>query len=232
MMRSDLVLPKDRVALLLIDLQEEHRRDRRYLVDGYADILANSAKLLAAARSAELPVLHAAYERDFSLVPARPYEPTNANGTPWFSPPGDAMTAICPEVAPLEHEAVLHKNDSSCFSDRRFSDMLAGACDGAPPEWLIVAGVWTEACVGETVRHAVEKGYRVLLVKDACGSGTAAMHQTALLHLANRLYGGAVATTAVTVTLIAGARRKVWQLVGSTPLRFHADTIAQQFESL
>jgi len=57
---------------------------------------------------------------------------------------------------------------------------------------LMVAGVWTEACIAATVRDALALGFRVLVVKDACASGTEAMHQTAILNLANRLYGGAV----------------------------------------
>ena len=45
------------------------------------------------------------------------------------------------------------------------------------------------------MKDAVASGFRVLLVKDACGSGSAAMHQTGILNLANRLYGGAVTDT-------------------------------------
>jgi maleamate amidohydrolase len=37
------------------------------------------------------------------------------------------------------------------------------------------------------VKEAIDLGSRVLLVKDACGSGSMAMHQTGILNLANRL---------------------------------------------
>ena len=36
-------------------------------------------------------------------------------------------------------------------------------------------GVWTEACVDATVKAALKLGFRVALVKDACGSGSAAV---------------------------------------------------------
>lgn len=227
-MRSALTLPEGRRALLLIDLQEEHRRDERYLVEGYAGILANAARLLTAARAAGVPVIHAAYERDFTRAPLRLHEPTADDGRPWFSALGDPMTAICPEVAPDSTEPVLRKNDMSCYSEAEFADILAET----DPEWLVVAGVWTEACVGSTVRDALADGRRVALVKDACGSGTAAMHQSGLLHLANRLYGGAVVSTDDAAALLKGEERTVWQLVGAAPIRFAAETIAAEYDAL
>ncbi|WP_216665524.1 isochorismatase family protein [Pseudoruegeria sp. HB172150] len=213
---------------MLIDLQEEHRRDIRYLVEGYDRVLDNSARLLASARGSGVPVLHAAYERDFGRVPLRLHEPVGDSGVPLFSVPGDPITAICPEVAPEKDEYVLRKNDMSCFCEPEFEGKLRET--GA--DWLVVAGVWTEACVAATVRDAMAHGFRVVLVKDACGSGTIAMHQTAMMHMANRLYGGAVAATEGALALLTGETRHVWQLVGSTPLRFEAETIESVYDAI
>ncbi len=99
-------------------------------------------------------------------------------------------------------------------------------------EWLIVAGVWTEACVAATVRDAITRGLRVLLVKDACGSGTIAMHQTAILNLANRLYGGAVVNAAAACRLIAGAEADVWVPERPVPLLFGYDDAERLYETL
>ena len=63
-----------------------------------------------------------------------------------------------------------------------------------------------------------EEGFRVVLVKDACGSGTTAMHETAVLNLANRLYGGAVADTGRACALMAGETVAAWQMRGAVPL--------------
>jgi len=227
-MHRALTLPPDRAALLLIDLQEEHRQDSRFLVEGYGDVLANAQRLLAAARAAGVPVIHAAYQRDFAKVPRRAFEPVGDGGAPLFSDPESPMTAICPEVSPRPGERLLTKNDASCFSETEFRGMLWDIA----PEWLVVAGVWTEACVGQTVWDAVARGLRVLLVKDACGSGTATMHQSALIHLANRIHGGGVASTEDAEALISGTTREVWQLAGSTPLRFRAETIGQVYDAI
>lgn len=214
--------------LLLIDLQEEHRKDSRFLVEGYDRILANAAQLLGAARRHGLPVVHAAYERDFSSEPRRLLEPVSADGTPYFSRPDSAWTAICAEVAPLTGESVVKKNDASCFSSEQFTAVLSELSS----DWIIVAGVWTEACLASTAKDAVANGCRVLVVKDACGSGTEAMHQSAMIHLANRLYGGAVAATKNTVRLMAGEPAETWQLVGSTTLRFTSENLAEVYHSL
>lgn len=224
---EDLTLPVARTALLLIDLQEEHRADPRYLVAGYDAVLDRCAALLAAARQAEMTVLHAAYLRDFALVPPRPFEPVEADGSPAFSAPGGTLTDICPEVAPCASELVFRKNDLSCFTDAAFLDHLQHQ-----PEWLVICGVWSEACVSATVRDAIQRGIRVLLVKDACGSGTQAMHQVAILTLANRLYGGAVCDSAAALALMAGETRRAWRLRGAAPLRFDTGTIAAEYARL
>jgi nicotinamidase-related amidase len=95
-----------------------------------------------------------------------------------------------------------------------------------------VCGVWTEACVAATVRDATAHGYRVLLVKDACGSGTVAMHQTGILDLANRLNGGAVASTDAACRLIGGAAIEVWVHDKPVPFFYRYEDARMLYESL
>ena len=161
-------------------------------------------------------------------MPPRPFEPVEPDGTPVFSAPGEAVVEFCPEVAPHADETVIWKNDLSCFTDPDFR----AALNADLPEWLILCGVWTEACVAATLRDAVAAGVRVLLVKDACGSGTADMHRTAVINLANRLYGGAVCDTAAALRLLGGESVPVWRLQGAAPLRFEAATIRATFDAL
>ena len=75
-------------------------------------------------------------------------------------------------------------------------------------------------------------GFRVLLVKDACGSGSAAMHQTAILNLANRLYGGAVADTVGCVPADVGRHGQRLEVEGSVPLRFTYENAAGLYDDL
>ncbi|MER8864691.1 isochorismatase family protein [Mesorhizobium sp. M0751] len=225
-MKSPISIKRGTAAAVFIDLQEEHRRDKRYLVEGYGDILANVQRLQAAARANDVPLYHWAYIVD--LATARPFHPVEANGKSAFSDKDDPLTAICPEVGPLPGETMLIKTDASAFRAGPAAERLK--VDGI--EWLVVAGVWTEACIDATVKDAVALGFRVLLVKDACGSGSTAMHQTAILNLANRLYGGAVTSTDGACRLLAGETVEAWQVEGSVPLRFSYENAARLYAEL
>ena len=79
---------------------------------------------------------------------------------------------------------------------------------------------------------AVARGFHVVLVKDACGSGSTAMHETAVLNLANRLYGGAVTDTAGACRLLSGEAIAAWQVEGAVPLRFTYRNAASLYAEL
>jgi maleamate amidohydrolase len=225
-MREVISLAPGKAAALFIDLQEEHRRDPRYLVAGFDAIIANARDLQGAARCAGIPVIHAAYVVDPAA--RRPFHPMMADGRSAFSDKASPLTALCPEVGPAGDEPVLIKSEASAFANGELPRRLAAT--GA--EWLVVAGVWTEACIDATVKDAIDRSFRVLLVKDACGSGSAAMHQTAILNLANRLYGGAVASTRAACRLMAGEAVAVWRVEGSVPLRFTYENAAALYDAL
>jgi maleamate amidohydrolase len=227
-MKTALSFRDKSVALLLVDFQEEQRQDPLYSVSGFADILANAAKLLAAARATNRLVIHSAYRRDFAARPPRPFEPVTSEGKPIFSDAVNPLTAICPEVAPADKEPVIYKNDASAFCEENLGPLLKTA----EIEWLVIAGVWTEACVAATVRDAMALGLRVLLVKDACGSGTEAMHKTAMLNLANRLYGGAITDAACAMDLLGGETAKVWMAERPVPILFNFADAAERYAEL
>jgi nicotinamidase-related amidase len=227
-MRSAITIAASRSALLLVDLQEEQRHDRLYAVEGIGDVLANAETLLRAARRHGLKVLHAAYRRDFAIVPPRPFEPRDGEGRATFSSSTNPLVEICREVAPATGEAVFAKNDASAFSEAGLEATLrAGGT-----EWVLIAGVWSEACVAATVRDAIAAGFRVLLIKDACGSGTMAMHETAILNLANRLFGGGVCDTARAVELMGGGSAEVWMPPRPAPILFTYESAAAFYRSL
>lgn len=228
-MKAGLFIPVEKAALLCVDLQEEHRQDERYLVEGFDGILERVSRLQQVAREQAVSVLHSAYVVDAEEISRRrPLHPLGPDGKSAFSDREDPRTAICPEVAPHAGEAVFLKSEASAFGNSELKAYL----ETQAIEWLLVAGVWTEACIDATVRQAVDQGFRVLLIKDACGSGTLAMHQVAILNLANRLYGGAVLDSARACILLSGGEAEAWQTSTPVPLRYCRDTFAELYEGV
>lgn len=226
-MKRSLAIRPGTAAAIFVDLQEEHRRDTRYLVEGFGAVLANVARLQEAARRNSVPLYHFAYIVDLATS-GRPFHPVLPDGTSAFSDKSDPWTMVCPEVAPAAGEPFLIKGEASAFGATSPRDDL----QARGVEWLVVSGVWTEACIAATVKDGAALGFRVLLVKDACGSGTVAMHQTGILNLANRLYGGAVTDTDGACRLLDGQTAEAWFVQGAVPLRFTYENAAELYGAL
>jgi nicotinamidase-related amidase len=62
---------------------------------------------------------------------------------------------------------IFAKNDHSCFSSPKFTELLKTE----RPDTLIISGFLAEYCVKETTSDALALGYQVILIKDAIGTG-------------------------------------------------------------
>jgi nicotinamidase-related amidase len=94
--------------------------------------------------------------------------------------PSDSQeAAFLPEVAPLDDELRFSKSSSGMFpatdADRIFRNLGIRT--------LVFAGTSTSGCVESAVRDALDLGYRVLVVEDACAASTGADHRLALQRL-------------------------------------------------
>ena len=58
------------------------------------------------------------------------------------------------------------------------------------------------------------------------------MHETAVLNMANRLYGGAVADTERAVTLIGGGAAQVWRTDLPVPVKFTYESASADYAAL
>ena len=115
-MRRPFTIPASKSALLCIDLQEEHRQDKRLLAVEFDRVIANVVRLQAAARKADIPLYHFAYVVDAAATLA--HHPRLPDGRSAFSDKDDPLTAICPEVAPQGEERLFIKSEASAL-DRK-----------------------------------------------------------------------------------------------------------------
>ncbi len=170
-----------RSALLIIDMQRDFLEP-----DGFGAALGNDVSLLAravepcrailhGARAAGVPVLHTreGHRPDLSDAPRAKVErgpPEKRIGA--VGPMGrilirgEAGHAIIPALLPLPSEPVIDKPGKGAFYQTDLELMLRTL----DIETLIVAGVTTEVCVHSTVREANDRGFRCLVLGDACAS--------------------------------------------------------------
>ena len=151
-----------RPALLLVDLQHDFL-SAPGLEPAARVVVANARRLLAAARAAGVPVVHAITSVDASGGDAMPHWRSQprlrcVRGTPGHAEP--------PELAPAAGEATVSKAFFSAFSAPDLDRALAAA--GA--DTLLVAGVHLHGCVRATVLDAYQRGLGVWIAEDAVAS--------------------------------------------------------------
>jgi len=178
-------------ALLVIDMQRDFLE-----AGGFGETLGNDVRLLqraiapcrsilSAARRAGMLVIHTreGHRPDLSDAPRAKLErgsPSLRIGSP--GPMGRILIRgepghdIVPDLAPLLNEPVLDKPGKGAFYQTDLELMLRVR----HIETLLVCGVTTEVCVHTTVREANDRGYRCVVLADACASYFPEFHEVAL----------------------------------------------------
>jgi nicotinamidase-related amidase len=179
---SDRVDPRH-TALVLVDLQRDFCHPDGVMarlgedLSAIANAVTQAARLLHAARVANMPVIHiraeygAADSSDVSL-----FASSAASGTSCCRPDTDGCDFM-PEVAPRPGEWIVVKHRFSAFVDTRLGLLLRS--NGI--RTIIVCGVATQCCVESTVRDAALRDYYVVVGKEA----TAARGRMQHLHEAS-----------------------------------------------
>ncbi len=129
------------------------------------NVIRNTASLIAAARAAAVPVIY------ISVGFRKGYPEVSKNNTIFSSIKENGMfmadnesTAIHPEVAPAENEAVIVKRRVGAFSFTELEMILRA--QGI--ETLILTGVTTSGVVLSTVGQAFDLDYRLVVAGDCC----------------------------------------------------------------
>jgi nicotinamidase-related amidase len=168
-------------ALLVIDMQRDFCEP-----GGFGETLGNDVSLLrevipplravlAAARTAGLPVIHTREGHRPDLSDCPPAKLNRGNPTLRIGDPGPKGRIlvrgeyghdIIDELAPLPGELVIDKPGKGSFHGTGLGERLREAGISS----LVVTGVTTEVCVHTTVREANDRGYECLVLSDCVGS--------------------------------------------------------------
>ena len=151
-----------RTALVLVDLQHDYLA-RPGLVPPASELVTHAACLLDGFRDLGLPVVHV-------------HTRTRADGTdrmPHWRERG--ITACVEGTAGAETPSPLEPRAEELVATKQY---YRGFADPAVEPWLrardvervVVAGIYTHACVRETAIDAYERGYEVWVGGDAVGS--------------------------------------------------------------
>ncbi|MCJ2057958.1 cysteine hydrolase [Methylobacterium sp. J-048] len=212
---SPIVFDPATTALVIIDMQRDFIEP-----GGFGASLGNDVALLAAAippamrlldaaRAAGILVVHTreGHEPDLSDAPPAKLErgePTARIGEP--GPMGRILIrgepghAIIPALAPRAGEPVIDKPGKGAF----YATELGGVLTARDIATLLVCGVTTEVCVHTTVREANDRGYRCVVVGDACGSYSPDFHAAGLAMITAQ--GGIFGWVSESATVVAALR--------------------------
>jgi nicotinamidase-related amidase len=91
-------------------------------------------------------------------------------------PKGSCEAEFLEELQPIDDEIIINKSSSGVFPVTNLDRLLRNM--GITT--LIFAGTSTNGCVESAVRDAVDLGYDVIMVSDACAAGTVEAHERAL----------------------------------------------------
>ena len=142
--------------------------------------LAAAKKLLAGARTNEVPIIHIrlAVRADFQEV-----EPNAPIYQQWLDlgawQDGTWGADFIEGLGPVGDELIVTHIRNNAF----YGSNLQIYLDRFQANHLVIAGVSTAFAVDHATRHAADAGYRVTIAKDACQTTTIVAHEAALATL-------------------------------------------------
>jgi nicotinamidase-related amidase len=172
-----LELDPRRTAVLPLDVQN----DIVAMTPNVEPILNNVKSVLDAARDGKVPVAYVtvSFTEGYPDAPVKThplYQMVSENRMVLAAGSGAEIHA---SVSPKQDELVLNKTSVDPFVTTRLAQHLQ--IIGA--DTIVIMGFSTNFVVESTARTAADMGYRVIVVRDACGSGSEENHEFAMSNL-------------------------------------------------
>lgn len=208
-----------RSALLVIDMQRDFCSAGGYAAQAGLDVtrlssvISNIRLMLDAARAAGMAVVHTreGHLPDLSDCPPEKLRRSRAAGAEIGSmgPLGRLLVRgeyghdFIDELQPVAGELVIDKPGYGAF----FRTSLQDELQRLGITRLLLCGVTTEVCVHSTLREAVDRGLRCVLVSDGCAASDPALQAPALQMV--RVEGGIFGELATAAEVVADIARRV-----------------------
>jgi len=168
-----------RPALLVIDFVQAYLEPSSPLYAGVEQARADCVTLLAAARSAAIPIIHT------NVV----YQPGGRDGGVFFrkvpalrcfeAGAHPELAAFAAGLEPIAGETVISKQYASAF----FGTSLASTLTALAVDSVLIAGLSTSGCVRASAVDCCQHGFVPLVVREAVGDRAAGPHESNLFDL-------------------------------------------------
>ena len=139
-------------GLVVVDLQNEYLSTGKLPLSGIEAAAANASRVIAHARNTDIPVFHIRHE-------------AGSDDAGIFIKGSDGAQ-IQSAVAPDGKEPVIVKNHINAFRETDLKKQL----DAFNIQEIVVIGAMSHMCVDALVRAAVDMGYPVTVLHDACAT--------------------------------------------------------------
>jgi maleamate amidohydrolase len=167
-----------RPALLLIDMMQAYFTPGSAFDLGSRTAVDGCAALLEAARAGGTPVLHTRVQYTADLADGGLFV-RKVPGLAALADGAGPLGAFVEPLAPRPGEVVIIKQYASAF----FGTSLAATLTAAGIDTVVIAGVSTSGCVRATGTDAMQHGFRPMVVAEACGDRTVAVHDANIFDL-------------------------------------------------
>ena len=209
---------------MLIDMQKESR----YGIEGVDQAVAATQGVIAACRTAGIPVVYTRHVNRPDGVGVSVGEVFDPQGLPvYYRADSDSIT-IVDALEPQPGDVVIDKLRWSGFHGTSLDLILRSL--GARE--LFIGGFTTDCCVLTSVYDAYARDYRVSLVADMCAATNMGSHQAAVLMMANWVYGIEILTSGELAKKIAGDSHESWRATAPDQKQFTAQSLQHSYESL
>lgn len=210
--------------MLLIDMQKESQ----YGIEGIDEAVAAAADVMAACRTAGVPVVYTRHVNRRDGVGVSMGEAFDSEGLPVYYRAETDSIEILDALEPQPGDVVIDKHRWSGFH----GTSLDLALRGLGVRELFIGGFTTDCCVLTSVYDAYARDYRVTLVPDMCAATNSGSHRAAVLMMANWVYGIEILTSGEVVKKVAGEPHRSWRAAAPDQKKFTAETLQESYESL